>query len=86
MARASCLCYGPCVSPISPAAVPHAVGGLGVADIDGGHAAVTVAADRISGGGRRAAAAAFIAGVAAPVAHLVSRGHDVGDALGCCSA
>jgi len=68
--------------PIPPAAVPHAVGGTSITDIDGGHAAFAIAADGISGGGRCAAAAAFVTRVPSPVAHLVSRGHDVGDALG----
>src|SRR5436190_841303 len=75
------LVYGNAGLAIAPAAVPHAVGALGVTDIDGSHAAIGVAARVIGGGGGCSASAALIAGVAAPMSDSVVGGHQIGDTL-----
>ena len=61
---------------------------LGIAHVDRRHPAVAIAADAISSRRRGSAAAAFVAGVAAKVAHAVVRSHQIGDALrrrSCCT-
>lgn len=74
--------------PISAAAVPHSVGAFGVTHVNRGHAAVAVAADAVSGSWSRAASAAFIAAVAAPMSDTAVMRHDVRYSLrsGCVAA
>ena len=67
---------------ISSAAIPHAVRGLSIADVNRRHPAIGIAADAIGRCWRSSAATAFIARVPAPVSHAVARRHDVGNSLG----